>query len=107
MSVAGANAETFLALGLKDREIFIHLMEGMRLPTRIRFEGHGDQMIATPEPDYKTRLLYMQEILKLTGKYPAEQVESKSLNILVNPEDVKGKSAAAVTDAYLRSTGGL
>ena len=106
---AARNLDLFNRIGLRETEVFIRISEGMRFPTRIRFEGKGEDMIATPEPDHKLRLEYIKEYNKMTGRYPSEDEIEKHLHVHVDPDDVRGKGAIGASNAYenvLKNMGG-
>jgi len=106
---ASRNLDIFNRIGVRETEVFIRISEGMRFPTRLRFEGAGENVIATPEPDYKMRLEYIKEYNKITGRYPEEEEAGKHLHVHVNPDEVRGRGAVGASNAYdqvLKNIGG-
>jgi len=67
--------ELFVKRGMPRERIVELVVKGMIEPDMIKFEGKGDQMMATPVPDWKTRKDYIQEANKMTGGYAAEKKE--------------------------------
>ena len=65
--------EKFTKIGMPLDRVIECIAGGIEEPQRVVFEGKGDQMIATPEPDYPTRLKYIQEYNKMTGSYAPEK----------------------------------
>jgi len=106
---AARNADIFNRIGVRDTEVFVRISEGMRFPTRLKFEGAGENVIATPVPDYKMRLEYIKEYNKVTGKYPDEEEVGRHLHVHVNPDEVRSKGAICASNAYdqvLKNIGG-
>ena len=106
---ASRNMDIFNRIGVRETEVFIRISEGMRFPTRLQFEGAGENVIATPVPDHKLRLEYIKEYNKMTGRYPSEDEIEKHLHVHVDPDDVRGKGAIGASNAYenvLKNIGG-
>ena len=74
--------EMFAKLGMPKEEAIRLIIEGMREPQKTLFEGKGDQMMATPQPDWFARVAFIQEYNKIVGNYAPTKQENKTIEKL-------------------------
>jgi hypothetical protein len=104
--IEGTTVEILARLGMpKERRIRL-LIEGVEKADKLLFEGRGENMLATPAPDYRTRLAYLQEIHKMTGEYPPpksdkDHIEKLEFQIIGNWQ-TEHKSAKELQENYQR-----
>lgn len=73
--------QMFVDAGMPKEKVLTLIVEGMTEPKKLIFEGKGDQMICTPEKDYKTASDYIKEYNKMTGGYAPEKKEITLPNV--------------------------
>jgi len=100
----------FIEKELLPDEVFGYIKDGMENATEVVFEGKGENMLATPVPDYKTRLKYIQEYMKLTGHYPdPEEVKNiliqNNNNFSISSRDMDEVDPKKVTADYMELLG--
>jgi hypothetical protein len=107
-SVTKTQQNAFINLGLFPDEVYQRIADGIRFPDKLNFEGVGDQVIAAPVPDFKTRLEYMKEWGKMTGAYPSEVQGgiNNSKNVFINIESLRGRGAAVAVSEYMKALKG-
>ena len=96
----------FIEADLLPDEVYGFIVDGMKNASEVIFEGKGDQMMATPQPDYKVRLKYIQEYHKLVGSYPDPAEINNILNQQINnfhltPKDQENQDPRQVTQDYM------
>jgi hypothetical protein len=101
----------FESIGFSEGEAFMHIVNGIRTAERIRFEGKGDNMIATPEADHETRMKYIKMYLQVTGKLKDGAAQAptdggKHIHFHTDPEILKNGGAAGAARAYMQELGG-
>ena len=100
-SIAVRNLERFARAGMARQDAINLVVEGMTKPESLIFEGKGENMLATPVPDYKTRLQYLQEYNKMVGNYaPMEKEVDKHLHFHVTERQLKEMTASEVINSY-------
>jgi len=109
-SQADENMMKFIEKELLPDEVFGYIKDGMQNATEVVFEGKGENMLATPVPDYKTRLKYIQEYMKLTGHYPdPEEVKNiliqNNNNFSISSRDMDEVDPKKVTADYMELLG--
>jgi len=100
-SIAERHKQALIRLGLTPEDALKILKGGMTEPVTVVFEGKGEALQATTQPDYKTRLAYLQEYHKLVAAYPEpKQPEEKHLHFHFDPERQKTMDAEQVISEY-------
>lgn len=102
----------FESVGFSEGEAVMHIITGIRTAERIRFDGKGDQAIATPEADHEVRLKFIKLYLQVTGKLkeasaPAPTDGGKHIHFHnTDPEALKSAGAASAARAYMQELRG-
>jgi len=107
-SIAEKNRAQLVKMGVTDEIALEVLKGGLNDPVCVVWEGKGECLQATTQPDYKTRLAFLQEYNKLTAAYPekAEKEGDKHVHFHLDPEKMKNKSADEVISDYQRLISG-
>jgi hypothetical protein len=110
-SMEDKSLRLFNSVGFTEGEAFMHIVNGIRTAEHIRFEGKGDEMIATPEADHEVRLKYIKMYLQVTGKLKDGAAQAptdggKHIHFHTDPEALKNGGAAGAARAYMQELGG-
>lgn len=100
-TIAERNMEYFARAGIAKQDAIDLIVEGMTKPEVVKFEGKGDNMLATSVPDYKTRLEFFKEYNKMVGNYaPMEKEADKHLHFHVSEQQLKEMNASDKINYY-------
>ena len=105
-NVTERNRRILEKAGITDALLAKILLRGLTEPVCVAFEGKGEAMQATPQPDYKTILDYLKECNKLKGAYqpggPQAQEGDKHVHLHIS-EASHDKSPQESLTEYLQA----
>jgi len=99
-NIAEQNRKRFIRAGITPQRAIELITEGMSKPEKVVFEGKGENMLATTQPDYALRLNYLQEYNKLCSNYGSPEKEEKHLHLHLDSEKVEKMDAIEAIKEY-------